>query len=223
MRILPVPELEVQRMLKDVLRFLYDEAHKTDSIFELWFGDQKGGRFEYAEQAKAIFATPNSDPRHISISVGYNIARKGPPTIHIILPQEQTQSSIGNNLGYAIEPQVYEKDGQTYQRDFYGLQVNVNYQIMITSDNAPEAILIYHCLRATLLSLTPELEKAGLRNVSYAGADLQMDNEIVPSGIFHRNLLLQFFYEAFSPQLDWDLTYSGIHVSGEITSDGSQI
>ena len=35
-----------------------------------------------------------------------------------------------------------------------------------------------------------------MRDPSFAGQDLQFNNELVPPTVFHRNLILSFFYES---------------------------
>ena len=67
---------------------------------------------------------------------------------------------------------------------------------MITSENIFEVLIVYHYLKAALDAVYYHFELKGLRNMKISGADVNIQQDMVPKSIFHRTLTLHFFYEA---------------------------
>jgi hypothetical protein len=67
---------------------------------------------------------------------------------------------------------------------------------MITSDNSSEVMIVYYWLKAMFLLFHEELELLGLRNLNHSGQDINLQQDLAPPNIFHRNLSLAFDYES---------------------------
>ena len=71
--------------------------------------------------------------------------------------------------------------------------------MIITSDNSFEVLTMYHVIKAALIANMESLEYYGLRNVKFSGQDLQINDALVPPGIFSRGIGLNLMYEADIP------------------------
>jgi hypothetical protein len=166
-------------------------------LYDLFFVDDNGDEpgidtFNYYTQSVAILTKPNTEPRQLQIFQGYNQQRAGLPTVHVLLPSESKgrQDSIGDSVG---DPAViYNSTTQiitlTKQKSFAP-----TYNLMITSGNSSEVLLIYYFLRAMFILFDEHFELKGLRDVKFSGADIAFQPDL-PPGIFHRNLSLSFDY-----------------------------
>lgn len=198
-----VPEIVLYNIVASLFSLVnkdyQDSVDKEDTILMRLLnkddncGQLQIGNFNYKEQAKNVFLKSASEARKLQITIGYNLERAHLPTIHIILPSESSDSKgIGYGEGY-IPYEVNEVEGTFYKKftDVY----RSSYSLMITSDNANEVVMIYHVLKNLFVSIFEVFEKEGLRDIKFSGQDLQFNNELMPTTIFHRNLSIDFFYE----------------------------
>ncbi len=164
-------------------------------IYDLFNADDNGDlmaiqNFNYYAQAVGIICRKNTDNRMLEIYQGYNLERKGLPTIHILLPHEGKgrQDSLGDSVGDPVV--IVENDMVTLTKS---KSFAATYQLMISSNNASEVLLIYYFLRGMLIMFDEHLELKGLRNIQFAGSDISFQPEL-PPGIFHRNLSISCDY-----------------------------
>ncbi len=165
-------------------------------IYDLFFQDDNGEvlaiqNFNYYTQALGIICRKNTDNRMLEIYQGYNLERKGLPTIHILLPHEGKgrQDSLGDSIGDpAITIEENDMVTLTKSKSFAA-----TYQLMISSNNASEVLLIYYFLRGMFIMFDEHLELKGLRNIQFGGSDISFQPEL-PPGIFHRNLSISCDY-----------------------------
>mgnify|MGYP001239130242 CR=1 FL=1 len=169
--------------------------------------------FNLFEQAKSILIKEGS-PRELTVGIGYNLERAEIPRIHILLPSESPiQAGIGANEGY--EPsEVNVTEGKRYQH--YTANSSVTYNLLITSDNMNEVLVIYNWLKSITLSLNGQLELRGLQNCMFGGSDLNIDESLVPSNIFHRNFNLSFTYDYSVPDILGSQTINSLDASGSL-------
>jgi hypothetical protein len=143
--------------------------------------------YNFFIQAKNIFL----NEQNLNISFGYNPEVGKMIALHILLPNETAkESEIGAGEGY----QETEKDNGDIMIN-YNQGLDATYQIMITSDNSSEVLLIYNILKSLFLVFSPHLELMGLRNLKISGNDIVMRDEYTTAMLFHKVLNLSFFYE----------------------------
>lgn len=198
-----IPELILQYTIKSIVDLINEDWDSTEKkedtiLYDLFYKDDNGfpmvmNKFNYLDQAKSIFLRSSGDPRKLQVTVGYNIERNGLPTIHILLPQEN-ESDKGIGMGAGYQPDFIDEEEGIFSETFTNV-FKSTYNLMITSDNSSEAILIYHALKNVLFSIFEHFELMGLRDPKFGGQDLQFNNDLVPPTVFHRNLLISFFYE----------------------------
>jgi len=223
-----IPEIILYHNIKSILDFVKNDYNgntdKTKTIlYKLCRVDDYGlelkfYNFDYYEQAVKLLVTNQgvTNSRKIEISVGYNLNRKGLPSIHILLPSETSgEIGLGMGEGYASQDVVPTKEvgGETIPgttRTYYTNVSKSTYSILITSDNSSEVVLLYHLLKNLLFACFPAFELRGIRDPKFGGQDLQFSNELVPPEIFHRNLSIDFFYESVVPSFDVNQLISNV-------------
>jgi hypothetical protein len=217
-----MPEIILYNTLNYVFKkvkddFLNSSDDKKTILYELFGLDENKNKvnfetFNYFEQSKQVFLKANP----IQVNLGYNLQVSDIACVHIILPSESAKPlGIGadeNYVGYASGPEE-----NTY-KEIYTQIFDANYNLIITSKNTMEVILIYNFLKACFLSLNTHLELSGLRLAKTSGQDIQLQSDLVPPHIFHRSLGVSFMYEfhvndIFAKKLISEFDITGINLS----------
>lgn len=203
-----IPEIELHNTLKAILTVVREDyesrSNKEDTLLYKILGSNRLQRYNLYEQGKKVFLAKEDDPRFLDVQMFFNMKRASIPTIHITLPSEQAgQDGLGIDEGYADpaydeipslgDPDVLQTS-PNYTRRF-----DTTYNIIITSDNTNEVILIYHLLRAILIPVFDHLNQVGIENCKIGGRDIQAYPSLVPDSIFMRGLSLSFSYQITSP------------------------
>jgi hypothetical protein len=172
---------------KSVLYRLYSEVDSSIKGVD---------QIEWYKQAKELFLRDKLHPKKIQTRMHFDASMASVPAIHINLPGEQAiNDGIGVDKGYM--PGSYDEPGNYQHTHTRGFQTNFN--IVITSDNEIETLILYHTIRASFISMMDYLEIWGLRNIKLSGGDLQFNPEFVPPHLFIRYIGLNFFYEVDVP------------------------
>lgn len=203
-----IPEIELHNTLKAILTLIREDyenrSNKEHTLLYKILGSNRLQRYNLYEQGKKVFLAKEDDPRFLDVQMFFNMKRASIPTIHITLPSEQAgQDGLGIDEGYADpaydeipslgDPDVLQTS-PNYTRRF-----DTTYNIIITSDNTNEVILIYHLLRAILIPVFDHLNQVGIENCKIGGRDIQAYPSLVPDSIFMRGLSLSFSYQITSP------------------------
>lgn len=200
-----MPELVIYRTLNSILDIVRnDSANRAeeDTILYHYFGlDQcknpmEWESFNYYKQAKELFTQQNK----IQVNLGYNLEVSDIPCIHIMLPNESGKPlGLGadeNYVGYAKQ-----SNDDRHRQAIFTENFDATYNLVITSPNTLEVILIYNFLKASLISLHAHLGLSGLLLPKISGQDIQLQSDLVPANIFHRALGLAFTYEVHVPDI----------------------
>jgi len=217
-----IPELIIHRTLTKLLEFITkdceDATDEKDTLLYKLLGEDedknilKMNRVIFYDQAKHIFTKKDK----IKVNYGYNMESSDDLALHIILPSENGRdAAIGGDEGY--DPDNFEPTIEVPERPYeikYTQLFDANYQIMITSSNQTEIMIVYHILKACLLISMNYLELNGLRTSKVSGGDLLIQQEYVPNHIFSKVINLSFVYELTVPAMikneDWEnLIFSG--------------
>lgn len=179
-------------LIKDLNESLVDE---DTYLYKLLGVDESGevlklNMYNVFKQAKKMLLTPNN----MSVNFGYNQEVAQIISLHIILPSEQGKTAIGADEGYLHDV------GEMEVRDCLTQTFDTTYQIMITSNNSAEVNVTYHLLKSMLLLLIDHIELMGLRNPSFSGNDIVMQDDLTPVPIFHKVLNISFMYEHNVPK-----------------------
>ena len=200
-----MPEVVIYNTVNSILQIVRDDYNSRplqDTILHQYFGVTECGEslewetFNYFEQAKELFI----DKNRIQINLGYNMEVSDMACIHIMLPNESGKPlGIGgdeNYIGYA-EQQSNDNEVQA----IFTKMFDATYNLIITSENTLEVLLIYNFLKAAFVTLYTHIELSGLRLPRIGGQDIQLQSDLVPPHIFHRGLGLSFTYEMHVPDI----------------------
>lgn len=200
-----VPEIRMKQIIDRFLNLIelnYQSniTTPTNSWIYKVYGTMQSGNYKYFDEAINIFTKRGDDPRKIATRLMFDRTRAGVPTIHITLPQE---SPNGNGIGFDPnyeEPIFNDTDG-TYQMN-YTRGFKTKYNLMITSSNDFEVLVIYTILKAIIIGSVDILDNNGLRNIQISGNDLMMNNETTPQVVYMRALQIEFMYDFTVPTID---------------------
>lgn len=202
-----LPEIAIFNTLESIIKLLRNDltenaADDSKTILYSIIGVDEEGKpikmnlYEYFKQAKKMILKPDN----LTVNFGYNQKVAQTISMHIILPSEQGKSAMGSDEGY-VEEDIIVEGKKTGTQLFFTQTYDCTYQIMITSNNSQEVNVVYNILKSMLLMLTPHLELMGLRIPVLSGADILMQDDIVPVPLFHKVINLSFTYEHNVPQL----------------------
>jgi len=200
MSLIKIPEYILLSTVRIILNFIASDYNgvtdKTQSVLYQLIGGLQVDKYVSFDQAVAIFITAQTGPREINTNLIYNMELNSVPSIYISLPSESSgQNSIGNSEGF--QPNILNQGN--YQ-SVYTRRFQPSYQIVITSDNSNEVVIIYHVLRAFLISLTAQLEFLGLQNLQLSGNDIGQNGQLSPNS-YYKGINLSFFYDTSSMSL----------------------
>lgn len=203
-----LPEIVIYNTLQSIVKLLRDDLkeHAGDDrktiLYKILGIDEEGkpikmNLYNYFVQAKKMFLTP----KNLSVNFGYNQEVAKIISMHILLPTEQGESTIGEDEGYMSE-NILDKEGNKIEEQQCFTQIyDCTYQIMITSNNSSEVNVVYNVLKSMLLMLVPHLELMGIRLPKLSGNDIVMQDDLTPIPLFHKVINLSFKYEHIVPQL----------------------
>lgn len=202
-----LPELVIYNSLVSIIKMLRKDiednaANEQNTIlYRLFSKDEEGDTLQLNlmniyTQAKKIVTNKGN----LSVNYGYNQKVAQNISLHIILPQESATMAIGADEGYLSEYTTDSSGKVTEERMFFTQMYKSTYQIMITSNNSAEVMIVYNILKCMLLMLVPQLELMGLRTPTFSGNDIVMQDDLSPVPIFHKVINVTFQYEHNVPQ-----------------------
>lgn len=202
-----IPEIILFNTIKAFVQLITQDyanaSDKTQTILNDLFNVDNNGNplqlqnFNYLEQAIALFTRTIEHPRQFQVNIGYNLQRANFPTVHILLPQEVPgrYDSIGLSIG-EIDTVYHPEANPQYEQETRVTTYRANFDLMITSDNTSEVLLVYYLLKDMFPFASDTLELLGLHNFKLTGQDVQLDAAYAPANIFHRSLRTEFDYQS---------------------------
>jgi hypothetical protein len=195
-----MPEIILNRVLKFFFKFLKEDIEENSDptktlVYSIFKEDRHGlskniETFDLYNETLRILMK-----KEIRVFMGYNMEVSGTGCVHILLPSESGKPlTIGGDEGY-VEYQESGPEEDAKTSAVFTQTFDATYQLMVTSENSLEAVIIYNLMKACFLSLFEHLELAGLRDIKTSGQDLSMQSDLVPPHVFHRSLMIGFFYE----------------------------
>lgn len=194
-----IPEVILYNTINTFLNVVHldyiQATNKADSIIGQMFNFDDNDRriimqdFDYYKQASTILTRDEESVRKLHFNIGYNMQRMSAPTVHILMPSENKGriDTIGHSedremVGNFMQIEKTRSNASTYY-------------LMITSDNSSEVMIVYYWLKSMFLLFHEELELLGLRNLNHSGQDINLQQDLAPNNVFHRNLSLSFDFE----------------------------
>lgn len=217
--LIKVPEFLIFDTLKNILKYIKDDyteaVNKNDSFLLQIIHDLGLQRYKYDKQAIAVFVKESDDPRALTVEMMLNMKKIGPPTIHVTVPSDSNaQNAIGGSQN-SFQDIVYYEGTKEY-RNTFSRRLRTTLSLVITSDNSNEVVLIYHIVRALLISLQNHLALLGLENLTFGGQDLSLMSDKIPPNMYFRALNLGIEYQTSSLDLSKQRYFIDILADGAL-------
>ncbi len=200
---LMMPEVVLYNLLNNIIKLLRTDlqqniqAHsEQNSILyrilgvDEWGSNLKLNFYDFYKQAKKVLSLNGN----LKVHYGYSQDTTTAVDICILLPKETGEIGIGGDEGYL------EEVGEDGYQNYYTQTFKSDYQLMITSNNNLEVLVVYTILKCALLMLLDQLELFGFRNPKISGQDIVMQEDLTPVPLFHKVLDIEFMYENNVPQ-----------------------
>jgi hypothetical protein len=230
MSLVLIPEIvlldTINRALKIIRKDYNDQTDKTKTWLSIMFQGLTFDGYNYYDQIVSILITTPKSPRHFQGDLMFNNKKESVPSFHIALASESPNGD-GDSLGLSeqsdqdiiydgnIDEEDSTQNTPTQIREVYKRRTQTNYNIVITSDNSQEVVVLYHVMKAIFIASVTHLSLKGIQNITFGGQDIQPYREVTPS-LYMRSLNLGVQYESYSLDLDLKSLGSGVETSGDL-------
>lgn len=213
-----LPELSLKTILDGLLANLSNNLSsvpKEETILFRIFGSQAYNKFKYYDQGVALFTKSNGKSRSIKTKLSFDGDLSVFPTIYITTGKDENAfSAIGDQDGDFLS----DKDQRVTPMKRCRFRGESSF--VIVSDSIEEVLLIYHTVRAMLISAGDTFGYYGLDTVKLGGADVQLTEDQIPKSIYMRAMSVSYEYDILIPSI---IHYMGgvsrIEFSGKPTNN----
>lgn len=197
------PEIRLQRICQSLIRFVVrdlkekiEEGKEENSYLYLFFHASNKDKNESAlyKEAKIIFSRKEEDQKFLKVYPIFDRRRATLPTIHIVIPQDSDNIKF---LGDIEGDFCQETNSEILQRGFA-----TQFELIVTSDNVLEVLIINYVLRGLLLSSIPQLQEIGFINPQFSTQDLNSNSDIMPANVYMKGILMNANYIESVPQIN---------------------
>ena len=200
-----IPDIALHNIIKSCIlavRADYEANKAIPANTILWhlLNDAKvadTGKYKWYTQAIEIFIERSKhDTKHLETRLFFDRERASIPTVHVMMSGESKgKDGIGLDQGFNNEQVI-----GTTQRAVFNRQFDINANIIVTSDNSFETVIIYHVLKSMLISLSTHIQLVGFINPVISGRDISLSQEIAPNGLYARTINFTAGYELDVPE-----------------------
>lgn len=179
------------------------------------------GEYNYYKEAKSLLLRDAGDPNSLKVRLFFDTSRAGLPSIHITLPSESSDrgaNGIGFDKGYE---EAYRSQDNTEYAEVNTRTFSITYQIVCTSGNTFEVLIMYHLLKCLFISFIDSLELSGLQNPKISGQDLDLRDYFAPDIVFSRGLNVDFFYTVSVSEAIKQKTMAHVWIEDTTVIDGT--
>lgn len=219
-----VPEFVLLDNINKAIKAIRDEYVAAPDKTQTWLYRCYNGIViddydAYRQIVSIIVNTPTGTPRFFKGDIMFNSNKNTPPSFHITLPSESLSdgNSVGSGEWQATDLEIHNTDDTVADVEIpvYTRRIQCIYNVVVTSDNSMEIVMLYAFMRGILISIIPSLHLAGLQNIGFAGNDIQPYNEVGANQLYMRSVSLSLQYETSSPSLFSLLKGKSVEVDGE--------
>jgi hypothetical protein len=148
--------------------------------------------YDFYVQAKEIFLRTSTSPRKIKTGLMFPRQVQGTPHIHVREPAKQNGpfNSLGNNFGGDL---VIGADDALYTEYFDSKRSA--FEIVITSDNPMESILVSEVIYSLLLAAKDTLTLNLFQTLTFSMRELIMNNDVQTPYLYVKSITMDGTYE----------------------------
>lgn len=201
-----------------------DEGQEERSFLYEVLSGKSLGKYDFYANAKEILITFPEDNKHIDVKLSHdhNTTRKE-PIVYVTLPSENSKND-SLSIGEGDQSEILYDNGDGEQDEYkkqYNRRYNCVYQVIIVCENRNEMLILYHVLKALLISCINHFNFEGLQNMKIGGGSLGIQTE-APDKAFVRALTLNFEYETLVPEIAWRSVYQKLRLYWSVDDTAPQ-
>lgn len=197
-----LPTIELKKLLDALIQWVADDydnlTDKTESwLYKVFYGNTSGG-FDFYTQAVELVNRDAGNPRRLETRLTFDKDRAELPTVFITVPGESKDGP--NAMSMNSDSDYYENaENNTfkypYERHFKG-----NFDLMITSGNSIESLLVYELLMCLFIAAADSLNSL-YTLFDYSGKDLMPNRSVTNYNLFIKTISLTLTYKREVPSI----------------------
>lgn len=180
-------------------------------LFQL-LGFNQHGNINYFNTMRDLIANRYSEEskRKFPIKMGFDFNENEMPMLNLVLPNEEPYlKQVGTEGG------VHVRGDETQMPENAQGSMSM-YNLVVSSNNMNEVVVIYTALKAIMLSGIDQFSLRGLIDIEFSGRDLTMDYELKPLAFHHRTIGMRFGYEQYAPSLKEYIKATAVEYQGTV-------
>lgn len=201
-----IPILKVKKFVDLLIEFVktdYDtKTDKTKSFLYRVLSDNVDEGWDFYQNGVAIFTRDGDDSRQLATRLMFDRSRAGLPTIHVREPAKNKglfdgigffddQIVINESVGLDINDiPIPSTISSTARKTF-----NSTFDIMITSGNSLECVLIQEVLESAMLASFDSLTIPFFELIDFSSKELMMTDDMERNQLFIKSITLQIGYQ----------------------------
>lgn len=190
-----IPTIELKKLLDDLLKWVADNYNNTTDKTQTWlyrvFNGNSIAGFDFYTQAVEIITRKDNSPRKIETRITFDKDRAELPTIFIQMPAESKGGS--NAIAMNVQDDYFENETDELYSLKYQRYFTANFELMITSGNSFETLLIYELIMDLFIAAADSLTSL-YQNFDYSGKDLMPNKAIIPYNVFIKSISINLTY-----------------------------
>lgn len=201
-----IPILKVKKFVDLLIEFVKtdyeDKTDKTKSFLYRVLSDNTSDGWDFYQNGIEIFVRGEDDKRKLETRLMFDRSRAGLPTIHVREPAKNKGSfdSIGffddeivvnESTGLDDQNQPFPSTISSTARKTFSSQ----FDIMITSGNSLECVLIQEVLESAMLAAQESLTIPFFDLIEFTSKELMMSDETERNQLFIKSITVQIGYQ----------------------------
>lgn len=201
-----IPILKVKKFVDLLIEFVKtdyeDKTDKTKSFLYRVLSDNTSDGWDFYQNGIEIFIRGEDDKRKLETRLMFDRSRAGLPTIHVREPAKNKGSFdgigffddeivINESIGVDEYDQPLPSTISSTARKTFSSQ----FDIMITSGNSLECVLIQEVLESAMLASLDALTIPFFELVDFTSKELMMSDELEQNQLFIKSITLNIQYQ----------------------------
>lgn len=210
-----IPELELYNILLKVTAYIVDDlenaATDEESLLYRILGEDVEGSESYFTIAKEFFSR-QEHPKKLKIFKNFTFNKEQIPNISLQIPSHSSDGNVNTLSTGEADNYIELDDGSTVGVASRNFISSIN--LVITTNNDTEQSILFRVYMGLMVMVLSVLEVKGFKKASLSGREVQINQELMPSGVFSRVITLTFTETISAPLIKEILPLKDILFSG---------
>jgi len=214
---LVIPEAKMFQILESLIEFIRCEIKdpntaEQDSFLYLLLQGNYDSTLDYYNEAKNIFSKSEKDERFLVVKQTLDRSRLQLPTVTLLVDEESLhkKNSVGQGQGDYSSVELSTGD----LKATYSKRYSSSFQILVSSDNVTEVLIIEAVLKAGLVSIFETFSDSCLQNPRIETSAINLDSDAINAS--YRSISVSFFYDLVTPSIYSDKIREAITFTSKI-------